>query len=838
MFRWRHRLSRIHFTRPRPASIALWLILGLMALSSAAVSALDENTYWPTFANNHARTGRSLSTMSPPLNRIWKSATTYPTQHAGAVVEGGKLFSATQDGYLRAYNWANGALIWSRHLGSSTYGTSVPVVHEGGVFVTFRFPTPLLYKIDADTGNTLWTVGPSTPIAPEVWNVMAAGADRVFVSTSDYRVAAIDTNDGSLLWTTSPFARSWAGASLGDGINSIVIGTEDARVIKLEGWNGSTDWSTTLDDGVFMAPLIFRPSGSSIDTIIVATRAGTIYSLNGLTGAVQWQVGSFGPLFYTTPAYDGTNIYFGASATAGFVALNATTGATVWQNTTVFPSESSVAYANGYVYGTTGNGTLVTLSASTGAVVDTDALDVTGGSSNPAVFNGWVWVQDNQGALYGFQGSITDSDGDGDSNGTDCQPTNPAINHFAFDFCNGIDEDCTLGPDQWYPDGDLDQVADCVDTAPDVTGEQVVSGTITEGNYTELNSNDPYFDFKEKLQETGTNKKKLEMIYTVDWVPINESYVLSFEGQRTTQPGNDASFDFYAVVPPVGVTTCSSSLDFGAPRFSISEKNNYDSYLSATIGNVGYGLVCIKVKDSNQGNDTVADVLWLDRLSLYMLNHCTDADSDAYTPSCAQFCGNPYCPTTDCNDNDATISPGIEERPGNNNCSDGKDNNCNGLTDAADPGCTLALTTAAADACSGSSCTGRLISGSYASTTSSNNGYEVFEEEKINGISTLRRKWRFDNVPTTSQFHVLHYEGNRPANTDGDDFEFWVSHDDISYTKINGAIINSTTDVSGGVDSQIFQESSSTIYIMLMDTAGGATNDRVNVDHLVIKTNL
>ncbi len=71
-----------------------------------------------------------------------------------------------------------------------------------------------------------------------------------------------------------------------------------------------------------------------------------------------------------------------------------------------------------------------------------------------------------------------------------------------------------------------------------------------------------------------------------------------------------------------------------------------------------------------------------------------DADGDGYgnssisTQACTQLVG--YTTNnTDCDDSNAAINPGVTEGPyGNATCSDGKDNNCNGKTDALDPNCT------------------------------------------------------------------------------------------------------------------------------------------------------
>jgi hypothetical protein len=61
---------------------------------------------------------------------------------------------------------------------------------------------------------------------------------------------------------------------------------------------------------------------------------------------------------------------------------------------------------------------------------------------------------------------------------------------------------------------------------------------------------------------------------------------------------------------------------------------------------------------------------------------CTDGDEDTY------YVDGGGCGPADCNDADPDINPGVGEGPpGDPSCSDGKDNNCNGVKDAADPGC-------------------------------------------------------------------------------------------------------------------------------------------------------
>ena len=120
----------------------------------------------------------------------------------------------------------------------------------------------------------------------------------------------------------------------------------------------------------------------------------------------------------------------------------------------------------------------------------------------------------------------------------------------------------------------------------------------------------------------------------------------------------------------------------------------------------------------------------------------------------------------------------------------------------------------------------------------SDNSRETLRETIANGTASLVHTWRFDLVPAGSS-HLLHVEGKRPSNTDGDDFEFSQSVDGVNFTPIPGAVINSTSDVSSNPDYAIPVGTGGTWYIRIRDTksASGESNlDTVDIDHLIIRT--
>ncbi|HEU5154372.1 MAG TPA: S8 family serine peptidase, partial [Gemmatimonadales bacterium] len=143
---------------------------------------------WSTFHNNNERFGEAASTFTTPLSQQWTYSISSNSNNYGPVLFGGKLFTGTNDGHLRAFDAYTGALKpnGNRLLGSSGYGHAIPaVVHEtvngaavDALYTTYIFPYPTVYALDANNlSNTLWSKSqlqlncqPSAPIYyPALW---------------------------------------------------------------------------------------------------------------------------------------------------------------------------------------------------------------------------------------------------------------------------------------------------------------------------------------------------------------------------------------------------------------------------------------------------------------------------------------------------------------------------------------------------------------------------------------------------------------------------------------------------------------------------------------------
>jgi outer membrane protein assembly factor BamB len=130
-----------------------------------------------------------------------------------------------------------------------------------------------------------------------------------------------------------------------------------------------------------------------------------VFALNASTGALLWNSAT-GDNVDTTPAVANGVVYVG-SYNGNVYALNASTGTLLWSYSTGTFVESSPAVANGVVYVGSGvgtvNGNVYALNASTGALL----WSYTSGSdsvlSSPTVANGMLYVGwGYPGNLYAF----------------------------------------------------------------------------------------------------------------------------------------------------------------------------------------------------------------------------------------------------------------------------------------------------------------------------------------------------------------------------------------------------------------------------------------------------
>ena len=232
-------------------------------------------------------------------------------------------------------------------------------------------------------------VGASFAGGSESSPAMANGV--VYFGSDDFNVYALNASTGAKLWSFTTGDQVVSSPAVANGV--VYIGSEDHNLYALNAGTGAKLWSFATGDLVVSSPTVVN------GVVYFGSEDGTAYALNASTGTLLWSYGT-GSVSFSSPAVANGVVYIGAFD--GVFALNATTGAKLW-NSSAFVVSSPVV-ANGVVYVGSVYNNLYALNASTGRVLW--SYD-TGGEvfSSPAVANGVVYIGSGDSNLYALNAS-------------------------------------------------------------------------------------------------------------------------------------------------------------------------------------------------------------------------------------------------------------------------------------------------------------------------------------------------------------------------------------------------------------------------------------------------
>jgi outer membrane protein assembly factor BamB len=295
-----------------------------------------------------------------------------------------------------------GTLKW--RFGTNGFVATTPAVSNGMVYIGSSDSN--VYALRAATGAEIWnhTTGSGVFSSPAVAN------GTVYIGSNDFNLYALNALTGSVVWSFAAANNVATSPAVSDG--RVYAASDDQVLHALNASTGVQVWSADLSPALCVVVGVRRPTyvGSAVissaavaDGIVFVGVGNGVDALNASTGAPIWSSGQLSTATCaptSSPALANGVIYVG-SQDNNLYALNARTGAVLWNYTTGGAIDSSPAVANGVAYVGSGDGYVYALNASTGALLWSFATGAAVESS-PTIANGTLYVGSDDNNLYAF----------------------------------------------------------------------------------------------------------------------------------------------------------------------------------------------------------------------------------------------------------------------------------------------------------------------------------------------------------------------------------------------------------------------------------------------------
>ena len=205
-------------------------------------------------------------------------------------VQGDKLYFAGMDSYLRAIDLKIGKEFWKILINAESLGGITSI--NGNLYVTTADNS--LWSIKEDNGQILWTYKRPAPAGPVIWSLrgqavpaLSLDGRSLYLGFSDGVFVSLDALSGKTNWErrferAGLFRDADTSAVIVRGGRVVVLSLVDGDLVALNTQDGSVLWSQKI--GSFAAPLYDVTSNK----LWVPGGDGRVYRLNPDNGVVEW----------------------------------------------------------------------------------------------------------------------------------------------------------------------------------------------------------------------------------------------------------------------------------------------------------------------------------------------------------------------------------------------------------------------------------------------------------------------------------------------------------------------------------------------------------------------
>lgn len=338
------------------------------------------------------------------IKRVWSRGIGDDTEFLRLALQpatdGRKIYAASHDGRVRAFEAATGKRIWSVKTGLPLSGGPA----TDGDIVVIGSSDGDVVVLDADDGEELWRIG----VTSEVLASPVVSQKNVIVRTVNGRLAAFSDKDGTQIWSIQ---QSMPRLSV-RGTSSPVV----TRNLVISGFDNGRVAAYAIEDGAVVWDVLMElPSGrsaierlSDVNSTVLAA-GGDVYAVGyqGRLGAIALESGQ---LIWTREmsSYSGlaldANSIFVPDQFSELVALSRGSGRELWRKTDLRNRDiSAPALFDGSIVVGDFEGYLHWFDATTGDLQARVRAGKARITSQPLVLNDILYVINDAGKLYAYR---------------------------------------------------------------------------------------------------------------------------------------------------------------------------------------------------------------------------------------------------------------------------------------------------------------------------------------------------------------------------------------------------------------------------------------------------
>ncbi len=340
-------------------SLALCLLAACAADPSVPLAA---DSPWPKFRHDARQIGRSDIRPTATTGQLWAFQTGKGIFSSPVVAGDGTIYVGSADRTFYALN-PDGSLRWSNEAGEIIDSAAL-LDDRGRVYSASG--DGHLRAFDAETGDLAWDFAADAAVSPAIINWfegnVAIGPDgTLYAGNDNFKLYAID-REGNLVDRIAMPDQTWSLPAIDPASGALTVGNNSllpvlgANVLAFD-HTGTQVWNQRQYNGSVAASPLLAEGG----LVVIGGFDGFVRGLDAKTGMERWELGTRDHIYASAAeAADGTIIQPSTDGTV--YAIDPATGAVRWQYDTVEPIRSSPAIdGDGNIYFGSGDGRLYVL---------------------------------------------------------------------------------------------------------------------------------------------------------------------------------------------------------------------------------------------------------------------------------------------------------------------------------------------------------------------------------------------------------------------------------------------------------------------------------------------